>query len=277
MRAVLVIAWREIRQGLRNRWVIGASVLLAVFGLCLAFLGSAPVGSVGASDLAVTVVSLSSLGIFLLPLIALLLAYDALVGEFERGTMLLLLTYPVTRWQIVLGKFVGHVAILSFATVVGFGVSGLVAAAGGEGTDGAVWRAFGAMIGASVLLGAVFVALGYVISALARERPVAAGLAIALWLLFVVIYDLVLLGALVADREGVVMTEPLFRVLLAINPADVYRMFNLGDLAGAPQITGMAGIGAGAGLGAGVLLPILAAWVVAPLGLAAFLFRRRET
>lgn len=276
MRAVLVIGWREIRQGLRNRWVVGASVLLAVFGLCLAFLGSAPVGSVGASGLAVTVVSLSSLGIFLLPLIALLLAYDALVGEFERGTMLLLLTYPVTRWQIVLGKFIGHVAILSFATVVGFGVSGLVAAAGGEGAGGEVWRAFGAMIGASVLLGAVFVALGYVISALARERPIAAGLAIALWLLFVVIYDLVLLGALVADREGIVMTETLFRVLLAINPADVYRMFNLGDLPGASQITGMAGIGASTGLGPGVLLPILAAWVVAPLGLAAFLFRRRE-
>ena len=276
MRAVLIIAWREVRQGLRNRWVVGASALLAAFGLCLAFLGSAPVGSVGASGLAVTLVSLSSLGIFLLPLIALLLAYDALVGEFERGTMLLLLTYPVTRWQIVLGKFAGHVAILTFATVVGFCVSGLVAAATGEGADAEVWRAFGAMIGASVLLGAVFVALGYLISALAHERAVAAGLAIALWLLFVVVYDLALLGALVADREGVVMTETLFRVLLAINPADAYRMFNLGDLTGASQITGMAGTGAKAGLGSGVLLPILAAWVVVPLGLAAFLFRRRE-
>lgn len=276
MTAVLIIAWREIRQGLRNRWVIGASVLLAVFGLCLSFLGSAPVGSVGASGLAVTLVSLSSLGIFLLPLIALLVSYDALVGEFERGTMLLLLTYPVTRGQIVVGKFAGHVAILGFATVVGFGIAGLVAATIGEGEDTEVWRAFAAMIGASVLLGAAFVALGYVISAFARERATAAGLAIGLWLLFVVIYDLALLGALVADREGIVMTPSVFRVLLVINPADVYRLFNLGDLAGASELTGMAGIGAGAGLGADVLLPILAAWVIVPLGFATLLFRRRE-
>jgi Cu-processing system permease protein len=132
------------------------------------------------------------------------------------------------------------------------------------------------MIGASVLLGAAFIALGYVISAFARERATAAGLAIGLWLLFVVIYDLALLGALVADREGVVMTPSVFRVLLVINPADVYRLFNLGDLAGASSLTGMAGIGASAGLGAGVLLPILAAWVIVPLSLATLLFRRRE-
>ena len=42
-----------------------------------------------------SIVSLSSLTIFLLPLIALLISYDAVVGEMERGTMLLLLSYPV--------------------------------------------------------------------------------------------------------------------------------------------------------------------------------------
>ena len=42
-----------------------------------------------------TVVSLASLTVFLVPLIALLLAYDAIVGEAERGTLLLLLAYPV--------------------------------------------------------------------------------------------------------------------------------------------------------------------------------------
>ena len=41
------------------------------------------------------VVSLSSLTIFLVPLIALLLSHDAIVGEAERGTLLLLLSYPV--------------------------------------------------------------------------------------------------------------------------------------------------------------------------------------
>ena len=76
------------------------------------------------SPLTVTVVSLSSLTIFLLPLIALLLSYDAIVGEHERGTLALLLAYPVARWQVIVGKFLGHVTILALATVAGLWRSG---------------------------------------------------------------------------------------------------------------------------------------------------------
>ena len=108
MRQVLIIAGKELRDGMRNRWVLATTVLLAALALTLAFLGAAPTGSVKLSALAVTIVSLSSLSIFLVPLIALLLSYDAIVGEVDRGTMALLLAYPVARWQVVVGKFAGH-------------------------------------------------------------------------------------------------------------------------------------------------------------------------
>ena len=122
MTAVAAIAGHEVLAGIRNRWMLAASLLLGVLALTLAFIGSTPAGPVAASPLAITVVSLSSLSVFLVPLIGLLVSYDALVGEIERGTMPLLMTYPVTRWRIVLGKFAGQVAILAIATVVGFGV-----------------------------------------------------------------------------------------------------------------------------------------------------------
>ena len=130
MKHILTLAGREIRDGLRNRWVLATTVLMAALALTLSFLGSAPTGNVGVGPVEVTIVSLSSLTIFLLPLIALLLSFDALVGEFERGTMMLLLTYPVSRRQIILGKFLGHVTILAFATVLGYGAAGLALAAG---------------------------------------------------------------------------------------------------------------------------------------------------
>src|SRR3954454_14445614 len=131
MRQTIIIAVKEFRDGLRNRWVVAITSLLAVFSLALAFLGAAPIGAVNASPLAVTIVSLSSLTIFLLPLVALLLSYDAIVGEIDRGTMALLLAYPVARWQVVLGKFLGHCAILAFATSVGYGAAaGALAFAG---------------------------------------------------------------------------------------------------------------------------------------------------
>src|SRR5690606_18430359 len=120
------------------------------------------------------VVSLSSLTIFLLPLIALLISHDAVVGEVERGTMLLLLSYPVSRGQVILGKFLGHLAILALATLVGYGAAAATLLFGEEGIAAQSWQTFGAMIGSSVLLGAVFIALGYLVSTIARNRGTAA-------------------------------------------------------------------------------------------------------
>ena len=81
MRQIAIIAGKELRDGFRNRWVVATAALLAALALTLAFLGAAPTGSVKVSELGVTIVSLSSLTIFLVPLIALLLSYDAIVGE----------------------------------------------------------------------------------------------------------------------------------------------------------------------------------------------------
>jgi Cu-processing system permease protein len=237
MTNLVTIAGKEIRDGMRNRWIVATTLLLAALALTLTFLGSAPTGTVGASRLAVTIVSLSSLTIFLVPLIALLLAYDAIVGEFDRGTLLLLLSYPVARWQVVVGKFLGHLVILAVATVVGYGAAAgaLLIAEGqvaGLGT-------FAGMIGSSVLLGAVFVAIGYLISAIVRDRGLAGGLAIGVWLLFVLIYDMALLGLLVVDK-GRVITAGMLDVLLLLNPADAFRVLNLTGSGGVSQFAGMA-------------------------------------
>ena len=84
-----------------------------------------------------------------------------------------------------------------------------------------------------------------------------------------------LLGALVAD-EGQVITTELFGILMAINPTDLYRMFNLSGSGDVAMMSGMAGLAGQAGFGASVLLPAMAAWIVVPLAIAGALFGRRE-
>ena len=274
MTAVAAIAGREVLAGIRNRWMLAASLLLGVLALTLAFVGSAPGGAVAASPLAITVVSLSSLSVFLVPLIGLLVSYDTLVGEIERGTMPLLMTHPVTRWRIVLGKFAGQVAILAFATVVGFGVAALVTGLG-DGGDAEAWSAFGVMVGASILLGAAFIALGALFSAVVAERGTAAGVSAAAWLVFVVLFDMALLAIFVAD-EGHVVSGELFRVLLLLNPTDVYRMLPLSGSETVGALSGMAGVSAEAAFGHAILLPAMVLWVAVPLGLAGLLFGRKE-
>ena len=74
MRNILIVARKEIQEGMRNRWVLATTLLMAGLALSLTFLGSAPTGTVGVRALDVVIVSLSSLTIFLLPLIALLIS-----------------------------------------------------------------------------------------------------------------------------------------------------------------------------------------------------------
>ena len=275
MNALMAIAGQEIRDGYRNKWIIAMTLLLAGFALTLTLLGSAPTGTVGTNSLLVTVVSLSSLTIFLIPLIALMLSYDAVIGEVERGTLLLLLSYPLARWHAIGGKFLGHLSVLAFATVVGYGSAGAVLVFQGVDADNANWFSFAAVIGSSVLLGAAFLAIGYLISTIVKERATAAGIAVAVWLLFVLIYDMALLGLLVADG-GNGIGETVFNALLLANPTDAYRLFNLAGFEGMATFTGTIGLSANAEFSPLSLLGVQFGWIIVPLGLAPWLVQRKE-
>ncbi|WP_444464276.1 ABC transporter permease [Rhodobacter capsulatus] len=225
MTAILALATAEFRIAARNRWLAIAAVLMVLFALILSAAGSGPTGALGVDRLTVTVASLTSLSVYLVPLIALLLSFDAIAGEAERGTLALMLTYPVGRGQILAGKAAAHLAILTLALLAGYGAAGLAAFALDPGAAQGL-GALARLIWTSVALGATFLGLGYAISARARRPSGAAGLAIGLWLLAVVLYDLALLAAVVADNGGAFTTR-VFPLTLLANPADAFRLYNL--------------------------------------------------
>ncbi len=276
MREIMTVAGKEFRDGVRNRWVLAITVMLALFALGLAYFGAAASGQVGFTSLDTTIVSLASLAIFIIPLIALLLAYDTVVGEEEQGTLLLLLSYPLSRFQLLAGKFVGHAAVLALSTALGFGLAGVaVAGATGNLMTPDTWNAFGFFIVTSVLLGWIFIAMAYIISAAAGEKSKAAGLALIVWLFFVLVYDLGLLGLLVETEGGI--HADLFPYLLLLNPTDVFRLANLSGFEAAQAYSGLASVAAARVFRPEVLLAVLSAWVVIPFGISAWLFRRRRT
>jgi Cu-processing system permease protein len=274
MNTLRLLAVNEFVDGLRNRWVAASILLLGSMALTLLLVGSAPGGTTSAGALAVSVVSLASLSVYLLPLIALMLSFDTLVGEFERGTMLLLLTYPVSRWQVVLGKFFGHIMILAVALTVGYGGAAVITVITTE-SGSAGWQAYLNMMGSSLLLGAVFIALGYLISVLVRERSTAAGGAVVLWLAFVVLYDLGLLGVLLADKDQAI-SEALFSVLMLASPTDTYRILNLTAFDTVGRAAGIAGVAAKQGFTLPLLWSLLGAWIAVPLLATIAIFHKRE-
>ncbi|MEY8097793.1 ABC transporter permease [Falsihalocynthiibacter sp. S25ZX9] len=269
---ILATATTEIHIARRNLWVLIAVLLMVVFSLVLSAAGSAPTGALGADRLSVVVASLTSLSVYLVPLVALLMSFDAVAGEVERGTLPLLLTYPVARWEVLAGKMVAHTAILIVAILAGYGAAAVITIAADPTAVsglGALWR----LTWTSTLLGATFLGIGYALSSLARRASGAAGLAIGLWLGLVVLYDLGLLAAVVAD-DGGTFTTSVFPFALLANPADAFRLFNLT----ASQATAAAsGVG-----GAAAVIPqwqsmfSVVVWPLLALGLAALAFRKVE-
>jgi Cu-processing system permease protein len=133
---------------------------------------------------------------------------------------------------------------------------------------------YAAMVLTSIMLGASFVSLGCLASTLVHERATAAGIAVGLWLFFVLIYDTALLGVLVAD-QGRIVNSSVLDALLLLNPADVYRLFNMTASHAVSVYSGMAGPGDPASFPAPVFLAVLAAWIVVPMAIAIVAFRGR--
>ena len=247
MNQIWNIARKEFSDGLRNRWLLAISLLFAVLAVGIAWLGAAASGQLGFTSIPATIASLASLATFLVPLIALLL-----------------------------GKFVGHGLILALATLIGFGCAALAIAVLVADVDLSllVW-AFARFMLSSTLLGWVFLAMAYVLSSKVNEKSSAAGLALGLWFLFVLVFDLALLALLVLSQGK--FNPDLLPWLLLLNPTDVYRLINLSGFEGSGNAAGVMALGSDLPVASGLLWVCLLLWVVAPLALAFGVFRRRAS
>ncbi|MEM9580773.1 MAG: ABC transporter permease subunit [Pseudomonadota bacterium] len=237
MRRIFAIARIEALITIRNRWVLTATLIMLLFAIALTWAGSAPTGTLGVDMLTVSVASMTTLSVYLAPLLALMMAFDGIAGEADRGSLGLLLSYPATRTEILIGKFLAHLGALAFAMAVGFGAAGALAASFGSVSAESL-VALARLILTSILLGAVFLALGYMVSALASAPTGAAGICAGVWLVFVVLYDLGLLGALMADGGGW-FTETVFPWAMIANPADAFRIWNVAASEGVAMTTGL--------------------------------------
>ena len=267
-RQVQAVAAKEFRDRLRNRWVLAVAVVFTVFSLLITYFGSAAQGQIGPRSIELTIASLVSLVIYLIPLIALLLGFDAIVGERERGSLDLLLALPITRLELLLGKYLGLAGALTLSTVSGFALVALLLY---QRFSWAGLYHYAGFVLSSVLLGLAFLSLAVLLSVLARDRTRASGLAIAMWFFFVLVFDLLLLGVLVAT--GGSFGGDAFAWLLLLNPADVFRILNVFSLDEVRTLYGLASI-VPSSLGSPAIMGgVMVAWIVLPLALARWRFK----
>jgi Cu-processing system permease protein len=269
------IAAKELRTGLRNRWFLLYTLLFLV--LSIAFASVAMSGSVltGQPGFGRTSAGLMNLMLLIVPLIGLTIGAQAIVADREARFLEYELALPVSPREVFLGKYLGAAASLALVLAFGLGAAGIVLGARG-GTAGA--GDFLLLTLLTILLGLAMLSVGYLVSSFSPRTAAALGIALTLWLVFVMIGDLGLMSSAAVMR----MTPGMLLGLTLLNPLDVYKLAGVNLLQSSVEVLGPAGSYAidrfGTGLLGltGLLLGLLTLWVVLPLPVGYLLFKRTD-
>jgi Cu-processing system permease protein len=271
---LLLCSQQELLLAVRSRWTQIFAAVFAGLSLAVAASGYVLSGGRGVQDFSRTAVSLVQLVLLLVPLTALVIGVLSLSPE--RGTSELLFSQPVSRGRILMGRVLGLFLALAGAQAIGFGAAGLVvfSQAGEEGVGGFLLLVLGSFLMTAVFLG--IAALLASASTGRRSRPLA--LALVIWFIAVVLYDVAALGLASLLPSGA--ASRLLILAVVLNPVDAVRT---GTLLG---IEGTAAFGAASlaflrftrgSVNAAVLLSLsLLVWSVLPVALASRRLRRAD-
>jgi len=274
--AIGLCAKQELALAVRSRWTQTFAIVFAALALLVAGSGYVLSGGTGMQDFARTAASLGQIVILLVPLASLVFGVMALAPE--PGEAELLFSQPVPRSAILAGRVLGLFTALVAAQAAGFGAAGLVmfAQAGQSGMAGFL----GVVLG-SVVLTAVFLAIAAAVVAggaagVKRARNLA--VALVIWFVAVVLFDIAALGAASFLPSG--LASRTLMIAAVVNPVDAVRTGTLLGVEGTTAF-GAASLAflrfTGGPLAAAAVLTLsVLVWIVAPLAIGVARLRRAD-
>ncbi len=238
---------------MRSKWSYIYLIFYLILGFVLLFLNN---------DVSKAIITLMNLIVVLTPLIGTI--FGIMYYYNSREFTELLLAQPVSRSKIFFGQYLGIALSLSLSLVIGLGVPFLIY---GIFQSTEIFN-FSMLLVSGAFLTFIFVALSVLIGLYNSNKIKGFGYAILMWLFLAVIYDGVLLIAMVMFRD-----YPLDNLALAasfFNPIDLSRIMILLKL-DISALLGYTGalfqkfFGTGAGLVTSLFILLL--WIVIPVGM----------
>jgi len=269
--SVIAFARREFRDAISSRWFILYTVAFTVLAVAVSFMSLAGSGSHGFAGFSRTTAGLLNLIMLVVPLMALIAGAGSIAGERERGMLLYLLAQPVSRVELLLGKYIGLAFALIFSMCIGFGLSAGVLAwrVGGVGIT-----AFFMLVVFTCGLALAMLSVGMLLSVISRRSGVATGLGLFVWLILVFLSDLGLMAGTILFKLRV---QEVFAIGV-MNPLQAFKMAVIVNMNASLDVLGPVGLYASQTFGDGlpwILALILGAWTLIPLALALVLFSKR--
>ncbi|MFC4359413.1 ABC transporter permease [Halobium salinum] len=293
------VARKDFQDAVRSRWIwVLSALFVAMFAGSAALrfvLGSGNASAQQNAGIVVLFVQFMSDGAALLvPLIAIVVGYAAIVGERESGTLKLLLSLPHSRVDVVAGKVLGRSGVMALPVLLGFLIAGVVLLPAANGFALGTFVGFALL---TVLLAVVFVGIAVGISAAANTSRQAVVAAVSVFVMSTTLWGPVT-GQLAGGIKDLFGLDPAGKIrvqlfLKLLNPVASYKTLVTSLIPGVTPVDARVDLFSffifrppGIGEAFGDSLPLyfsdpfvvvyLLFWLVVPVGVGALLFEQAD-
>ena len=254
---MLKIAKYIILDIVRSKVLLAYTLLLLAISLTI-FMSDA--------DVTKGLVSITTVILIIVPLVSIVYATTYYFNAAEFTEMLV--SQPISRRNILMGKFIGISSSILLAFIIGVCVPVCLFAFSATGIT---------LMVSGCLLTLSFISLAFLTSTITRDKAKGIGLALMLWFYFSIIFDGLVLLFLYTFADYPL--EKAMIALTALNPIDLARILILLQL----DISALMGYtGAlyqqffGSGIGIVFSLVMQLIWIIVPLFFALRIFKKKD-
>ncbi len=127
-------------------------------------------------------IDLEFIFLVVLALFAIMLGYDAICGEKEKGTLKLCLSNAIPRTKFLMGKFIGAFSVLSISLIISIGLGCLLLPLLGVHLSSEEWIRLGLIVVAGLLYFGLFLAMSVMVSSFTQRTATSFLILLIIWI-----------------------------------------------------------------------------------------------